>query len=46
MLKDFIQGVLDECLGELMKGVLVTPAAGGRKSITLSSPHSKAAVPE
>ena len=27
MMKDFIQGVLDECLGELMKGALATPAA-------------------
>ena len=26
-MKDFIQGVLDECPGELMKGVSVTPAA-------------------
>ena len=25
-MKDFIQGVLDECLGELMKGVSATPA--------------------
>ena len=27
MMKDFIQGVLDEYLGELMIGVLATPAA-------------------
>ena len=27
MMWDFIQGVLDECLGELMKGALVTLAA-------------------
>ena len=27
MMKDFIQGVLDECLGELMKGPSATPAA-------------------